>query len=82
MRLQSSHFSDLSRFKIVATGNKLFLNFPSDMNSLGADKSTSSSQSHRETMNRFAASAILGTKSVPQSQYHIFKRYNEKSSFF
>lgn len=31
MRVQSSLLPDLSRLKIVATGNKLFLKFPSDM---------------------------------------------------
>lgn len=72
MRVQSSHLPDLSRLKIVATGNKLFLKFLLICtHSFCADKSTSRSQSHHETMNRFAASAILKTKSVPQSQYHI-----------
>lgn len=31
MRVQSSPLPDLPRLKIVATGNKLFLKFPSDM---------------------------------------------------
>lgn len=34
MRVQSTHLSDLSRFQIVATGNKVFLNFPSDLHTV------------------------------------------------